>query len=141
MQTKDAGSTKLLDDPTMNPGDDTYFAAAKEGRLLLKRCTSCGKVHHYPREICPFCWSGQVEWVQASGLGTVYTFSVMRRGAPYCIAYVTLEEGPRMMSNIVDCDYDAVQIGSKVRVVFKPTEGGWAIPMFTPQASESGEGP
>ena len=68
----------------------------------------------------------------ASGRGTVYTFSVTRRAGPipFAIAYVTLEEGPTMMTNLVDCDLDAVRIGDKVQVVFKPTDGGPPVPMF-----------
>ena len=136
MQTNDEAK---LADPAMNPGDEAYFAAAKEGRLLLKRCSACGKTHHYPRAICPFCWSDNVEWVEASGLGTIYPYSVTRRGEQYCIAYVTLQEGPTLMSNIVDCDLDRIRIGDTVRVVFKPTEGGWAIPMFSTDATGAGQ--
>ena len=68
--------------------------------------------------------------------GVIYTFSVTRRGAgaPYCIAYVTLDEGPTLMTNIVDADLDAVRIGQRVQVVFKKSEGGSSIPMFTPLA-------
>jgi uncharacterized protein len=130
MEKKDDATGKLAD-PVMNPGDEIYFAAAKEGRLLVKRCPNCGKSHHYPRAMCPFCWSDAVEWTEASGKGTIYTYSIMRRGTPYCIAYVGLQEGPRIMSNIVDCDLEKIRIGQQVQVVFKPTEGGWAIPMFT----------
>jgi len=138
MKANDDTGIKLLEDPAMNPGDEAYFAAAKEGRLLLKHCEACGKTHHYPRAICPFCWSDKVQWKEASGLATVYTYSVTRRGSPYCIAYVTLEEGPTMMSNIVDCDLDKIRIGDRVRVTFKPTEGGWAIPMFTRDGAAAG---
>jgi hypothetical protein len=131
---KQSAQAPAISDPAMNPGDETYFAAAKEGRLLVRRCTACGKAHHYPRAICPFCWSDALEWIEAGGDGTIYTCSVTRRGAgaPYCIAYVTLDEGPTMMTNIVDCDLDEVRVGDRVRVVFKPTESGWAMPMFQP---------
>nr|WP_231755467.1 Zn-ribbon domain-containing OB-fold protein [Bordetella sp. N] len=124
-------NAKLLPDPAMNPGDEAYFEAAKEGRLLVKQCRGCDKVHHYPRALCPFCWSEDVEWLDASGMGEIYTYSIMRRGESYCIAYVRLLEGPTIMTNIVDCDLDTVRIGDAVRVVFKPTESGGAIPMFT----------
>lgn len=72
--------------------------------------------------------------MEAKGSGTIYTCSVLRRGVPepYCIAYVTLEEGVSMLTNIVDCDLDAVRIGQKVKVVFKPSESGAPVPMFTP---------
>ena len=69
----------------------------------------------------------------ASGRGTIYSYSVMRRvPVPYAIGYVTLEEGVTMMTNIVDCDLDAIRIGQRVKVVFKPTDGGPPVPMFTP---------
>ena len=125
---------RKISDPLLNPGDEPYFAAAAQGRLVVKSCTSCGKPHHYPRALCPFCWSTDVAWTDTRGTGTIYTFSVTRRGAgaPYCIAYVTLDEGPVMLSNIVDTDLDAVRIGQRVRVVFKPSAGGMSIPMFTP---------
>jgi len=121
-------------DPALNPGDEPYFAAAKEGKLVIKKCSGCGKHHHYPRALCPFCFSDKVEWVQAKGTGVIYTYSVTRRGGPtpYCIAYVTLDEGPKMMTNIVDCDLDAIKVGQKVKVSFKKTEGDFAIPVFVP---------
>ena len=110
-----------------------FFDAAAQGRLTIKRCAGCRQFHHYPRTLCPFCGSDRTEWVTASGRGTIYSFSVMRRvPVPYAIAYVTLEEGVTMMTNIVDCDLDALRIGQTVRVVFKPTEGGPPVPMFTP---------
>jgi uncharacterized OB-fold protein len=75
--------------------------------------------------------------VDAKGTGEIYTFSVTRRGggAPYCIAYVKLHEGPTMLTNIVDTDLDALRIGQTVKVVFARSEGGTAIPMFTPDGS------
>ena len=130
---------RKISDPSLNPGDEPYFAAAAEGRLLLKKCQACGEAHHFPRSLCPFCWSAEVDWREASGKGVIYTYSVTRRGAgaPYCIAYVTLDEGPTMMTNIVDADLDAVRVGQRVQVVFKKSEGGAAIPMFTPMAADA----
>ena len=120
--------------PSVNPENKAFFDAALQGKLLIKKCTACGEFHHYPRSICPHCFSDKTEWRDAKGTGTVYTCSVLRRGVPepYCIAYVTLDEGVSLLSNIVDCDLDAVKIGMKVKVVFKPTDGGAAVPMFTP---------
>ena len=125
---------RKIRDPAMNPGDQPYFDGAAAGKLMLKKCNGCGEVHHYPRALCPFCWSDKVEWVQAKGTGEIYTYSVTRRGGPtpYCIAYVTLDEGVKMMTNIVDCDLDAIRIGQKVKVVFKKSENGTSVPMFTP---------
>ena len=120
--------------PQPNAENKPYFDAAAEGRLLIKRCAACGELHFYPRAICPFCFSDRTEWRPAAGRGTIYTYSVMRRGVPvsYAIAYVTLEEGVTMLTNIVDCDFDSIRIGQPVRVVFKPTDGGPPVPMFTP---------
>jgi len=125
---------RKISDPAMNPGDEPYFAAAAEGRLMLKTCAACHETHHYPRSLCPFCWSPDVAWSEAQGSGVIYTFSITRRGAgaPYCIAYVTLDEGPTMLTNVVDVDLDSVRIGQRVQVVFKKSEGGVSIPMFTP---------
>ncbi|HEY2539743.1 MAG TPA: OB-fold domain-containing protein, partial [Stellaceae bacterium] len=92
-----------------------------------------GKAHYYPRALCPFCFSDQTELQQASGNGVIYTYSVMRRTpVPYAIGYVTLAEGPTIMTNIVDCDLDQIRIGQPVRLVFKPSDGGPPVPMFTP---------
>ena len=119
--------------PPSNPEIQPFFDAAATGKLVVKRCAACGQFHHYPRAICPFCGSDRTEWAEASGRGTVYSFSVLRRASPpYAIAYVTLAEGPTMLTNIVDCDLDAIRVGQAVRVVFTPTEGGPPVPMFTP---------
>jgi uncharacterized protein len=118
--------------PTANPETEPFWAAAREGRFVLRACKSCGKTHWYPRAICPFC-DGETEWRDASGDATIYAYSVMRRvPEPYAIAYVTLKEGPTMLTNLVDCDFDALKIGQAVKVVFKPSEGGPPVPMFRP---------
>jgi uncharacterized OB-fold protein len=119
--------------PTPFPETTAYWEAASRGKLLLKYCAGCGEYHFYPRVLCPFCFSDKTEWREATGTGTIYSFSVTRRAeVPYAIAYVTLAEGPTMMSNIVDCDLERVSIGQRVRLVFKPSENGQAIPCFTP---------
>ena len=124
--------------PRVLPESQPYWTAADEGRLLVKRCTACGEFHHYPRDICPHCLSADTEWLQAAGTGTVYSFSTMGQGeAAYTMAFVTLDEGVTMMTNLVDCDPAAIATGQKVRVVFKPSEGGHAVPMFTPEEASS----
>ncbi len=126
---------RKISDPVLNPGDENYFNAAGEGRLLLKSCRACGEIHHYPRSLCPFCWSADLEWMDSVGTGQIYTYSVTRRGAgaPYCIAYVTLDEGPVVLTNIVGVDLDTVRIGQRVKVLFRTSEGGMSVPMFTPE--------
>ena len=125
---------RKLGDPLANVGDEKYFEAAGQGKLLLKKCADCGQVHYFPRGICPFCFSSKVDWIEAKGTGTIYSYSVTRRAGPipYCIAYVTLDEGVTMMTNIVDCDLDTVKIGQKVKLTFKPSGNGTPIAMFAP---------
>jgi len=128
-----AGPERKIAAPAVTPETQPFWEAATAGRLLVKRCTACGESHHYPRPLCPFCGSDRTEWREASGRGSVYSYSVMRRApVPYALAYVTLDEGVTMMTNIVDCDLDAIRIGQSVRVVFKATEDGPPVPMFTP---------
>ena len=113
---------------------EPFFTAAKRGVLRLRRCNACSKPHWYPRPVCPFC-TGDTEWVDAAGTGTIYSVSVTRRAGalPYAIAYVALDEGVTMLTNIVDCDLDALAIGQRVKVCFKPTDdGGGTVAMFTP---------
>jgi len=118
--------------PPINPENKPFFDAARESKLLLGKCSSCGGLHYYPRAICPFCSNEKVQWVEAKGKGTLYSYSVMRRvPEPYAIAYVTLDEGVTMLTNMVDCDLDRLRIGDAVRLVFKAAEGGEMIPMFT----------
>ncbi len=125
---------RKIRDPALNPGDEPYFKAAGEGKLMLMKCKDCGKVHHYPRAICPHCFSQNLEWVQAKGTGEVYTFSVTRRGTPtpFAIGYVKLDEGVSLMTNIINCDLDTIQCGQKVKVCFVKSENGTAVPMFEP---------
>jgi uncharacterized OB-fold protein len=125
---------RKMRDTAMNPGDQEYFDAAAAGKLMLKKCGDCGEHHHFPRALCPFCFSEKVQWVQAKGTGEIYSYSVSRRAGPivYCIAYVTLDEGVTMLTNIVDCDLDTVKVGQKVKVTFKTTEGGVSMPVFAP---------
>ena len=124
---------RKLEAPDQSPETKPYWAAAAKGRLLIKKCNACGEPHFYPRSICPFCFSEHTTWIEASGKGTIYSYSVMRRApVPYVVAYVTLTEGPTMITNIVDCDPNAVKIGQAVRVTFKPSDGGPPLPMFTP---------
>jgi uncharacterized OB-fold protein len=128
-----AANERKIPAPVPNVETQAFWDAARNGRFLIRRCTACGKAHWYPRAICPFCASDATEWADGAGTGTIYSYSVMRRvPEPYAVAYVTLQEGPTMLTNIVDCDLDRLAIGQAVTVVFKPTEGGPPVPMFKP---------
>jgi uncharacterized OB-fold protein len=128
-----SAAARTIPAPPVSPETKPFWDAAAAGTLLLKRCETCGEPHYYPRASCPFCGSDRTSWLPASGRGTIYSYSVFRRAAvPYAIAYVTLEEGPTMLTNIVDGDLDAIRIGQRVSVRFVSTEGGPPVPMFAP---------
>ncbi len=128
--------------PFVLPEVKPYWDGTAEGKLLLPKCLDCGSFIWFPRPFCPECASTRVEWIPASGRGTVYSFTVNRRGVAdmsayrnagvYVLAYVELEEGPRIMTNIVDCDPDSVRIGQKVELVFHNTGEGTALSRFRP---------
>ncbi len=126
---------RKIPNPRRDPESAPYWAAAERGVLLLKRCRACGKPHYFPRPLCPFCMSADTEWVEAKGGSRkIYSFSVLRRAAPpYALAYVTLDEGVRVLTNIVDCDFDALRIGQRVSLAFQRSENGSPIAMFTPE--------
>ncbi len=116
-----------------------FWDGCAEGRLVLPRCDRCHELIWYPRRFCPLCAGTEVSWGEVSGRGTVYSFTVLRRGdgpfrdaAPYVLAYVELDEGPRVLTNVVGTDPDAVAVGQPVRVVFDPAGDGDALPRFTP---------
>jgi uncharacterized OB-fold protein len=125
--------------PSPNPETAEFWSATAEGKLLLKQCASCSTYLWFPKSICPNCRSTETRWVQAAGTGVVYSYTVSRRGegpyrevAPYVLAYVELDEGPRLITNIVGVDVDSVRIGDRVRVAFDDTGEGNALIRFTP---------
>ena len=124
---------RLIPAPLINPESARFYDAAREGVLLVGKCQECGQFHFYPRALCPHCFSDRTEWVPAKGSGVIYTYSTLHRGVPvpYTIAYVTLDEGVSMMTNLVDCDPATLEIGARVKVVFKLAEDGTPVPMFT----------
>jgi uncharacterized OB-fold protein len=117
--------------PQTNPETKPFWDAAAQGRFLIGRCNHCGKAHYYPRSLCPFCL-GAASMEEASGEGEIYTVSVTYRGAPepYAIGYVTLDEGPRILTNFIDCNLETLAIGQRVRIKWIETEGA-PLPMFT----------
>ncbi|MGF1599380.1 MAG: Zn-ribbon domain-containing OB-fold protein [Acidimicrobiales bacterium] len=125
--------------PRTNEDSAPFWAATAEGRFTLQRCGSCDTVVWWPRAVCPICSSFDLSWFDATGEGSVYSYTVVhqsqgrwRDATPYVYAYVELDEGPRVMTNIVDCDPADVAIDSRVRVVWDDTGEGSALPRFTP---------
>jgi uncharacterized OB-fold protein len=126
--------------PPVTSETTPFWDATAEGRLVIPRCDACAAFIWYPRLRCPACGSTDVSWVKASGRGTVYSHTTTMKGqgayrgaGPYVLAYVELDEGPRMMTNIVGCDPDDVSVGQAVEVVFDATGEGPALPRFRPR--------
>lgn len=120
--------------PSVTAETKNFWALANDGQLTVPQCRACGKFHWYPRANCPFCSSDQIELKPAKGSGTIYSYSVSRRGkdSSYTIAYVTLDEGVTMMTNIVGGDPSKLAIGQPVRVTMVESEDGQRVPMFEP---------
>jgi uncharacterized OB-fold protein len=127
-----------------------YWQAAARGHLLLRRCAACDRAHHYPREFCPHCWSEAVTWEQATGRATLYTWSTVHRNdlppfgarVPYVAAVVDLEEGPRMMTEVVGCEEGALRVGMGLEVGFRAVGEGAEevmVPVFRPVRDRKSE--
>ncbi|WBU53918.1 Zn-ribbon domain-containing OB-fold protein [Paracoccus sp. SCSIO 75233] len=136
--------TDQLPKPVLNGDSEIYWTGAVEGKLLLRQCKDCGKLHFMPRHICPNCWSEDLEWIPASGRGKIHSFTVIRRASdpafvslcPYVVALIDLEEGPRMMANILGENALDAAIGTDVEVMFEDRGDGAVVPQF--QLAEAG---
>lgn len=127
---------------------EPFWEACRQGRLVFLKCGECGSLLPYARVICPDCGGTALQWQPVSGRGRVYSFSVIRRPAgpefrpyaPYVLALIELEEGVRMMSWVVGCPPEQVQVDMPVQVVFRDL-GGWpAVPCFAPAQVAAVEG-
>ena len=115
------------------PENLPFWEAARSHKLVLPMCGDCDRCHWYPRTICPLCGSPNISWTPSPGTGTVHSFSIQRRSAAKIVlAYVQLDEGPVLMTNIVYCAFEEVVIGMKVQVKFLRTEEGRHAPFFAP---------
>jgi len=123
--------------PRVTDMNQLYFEGCAKGELRLRRCGSCHALFRFAHEWCPKCWSLELGWIRASGLGKVSHFSVVHQPpsdafeTPYVLALIELDEGVRMMSN-VKCEPDTVRIGLPVRVTFEQ-RGQVSLPMFVPR--------
>lgn len=126
--------TRKLPAPAITVESQPFWDGCAAGKFLIKRCKDCGEPHFYPRALCPFCFSANTVWEESKGAGVIYTFSVMRHNTkePYAIGYVTLDEGPSLLTNFVDCDFSQLKIGMRVKALFQPTENGAPVPVFGP---------
>ena len=126
--------------PRLDEESRGFWEAARRHELVVQRCRSCGAFRYHPRAVCPACLSDDTEWVRASGRGEIYTFTVTRQNqapafaarVPYVLAYVLLDEGVQVLTNIVDCDPEAVRIGMSVEVTFEDLNDEISLPVFRP---------
>jgi len=134
--------------PVPTPETQPYWDGAAVGELRIQRCLDCGVAYFYPRPLCPSCGSDQVEWFTASGRATLYSYVINHRpapgfeaDAPYAIAVVQLEEGPRMMTNLVGVDPtpEALELDMALQVAFEQ-RGDVSLPVFGPAAAGNAEG-
>ena len=121
-----------------------YWEATTQKRLVIQRCAKCGVYVWCPRPACTECGSEQLEWTSVSGRGTVFSFTIIRqviaRGAaafekeiPYIVAWIDLEEGPRLCSNVVECSLERITIGMPVEVIFDEASSEIVLPKFRPR--------
>jgi len=128
--------------PVPSPMRDTqpYWDGLNEGKLLIQKCGSCGKLRHYPRPLCDACHSFEVEWVAASGRGTIHSWTVthhpfnigFKRELPYALATVELAEGVRMQAQLRDLPHDRIKSGLAVALRFERAKEGLTLPYFVP---------
>lgn len=138
-----ASAAPRFDLPTIEDETRPFWDTLREGRLMIARCGACGKVHYYPRPMCPSCWSEDVSLVEVTGRGTLYTWSTVyvndlppfNTKVPYVAAQVDLEEGVRLTTMVVDAAPQDLEIGMKLQVVFEAISDDVTIPVFAPARS------
>lgn len=131
------GMTRPL--PVVDNDSKIFWEGCQQGKLLIQQCQSCSQHIFYPRILCPHCGGDDVNWIEASGVGTIYSYTIARRAGgpafknnlPYSIALVELKEGVRMMANIIHTNIEEIHCDQEVRVVFEKV-GDMTLPMFTP---------
>lgn len=138
MSTQSAGAA-TRPDPIVSRDSAFFWEGARRGELLAQACATCGALRHPPRPMCPRCHSVERKEVRLSGRGVVYSWIVPRHPAPVgfaeppVVALVELEEGIRLVSNVVGAAPGEVRQGLPVEVEFAPTRGGKAVPVFRPR--------
>ena len=127
--------------PQPTPETKPYWDGMKRHELHIQRCQDCHKAYFYPRPFCPFCFSGNVEWFQASGKAKLHTYEIIHRApdafkadAPYVLAVAELEEGPRMLTNVVGIEPDPskLPIDMPLEIVYEDVSDEITLPKFRP---------
>jgi uncharacterized OB-fold protein len=124
--------------PIPDAESEAFWSGTLEGKLLVQECSVCGQRQLYGRSLCTNCHSASLSWIEASGKGTIYSRTIIRQNPsrsfkhliPFVVALIDLDDGPRMMSNVVGTPAEEVNIGDRVRVTFEPVSDTAALPMF-----------
>jgi uncharacterized OB-fold protein len=130
--------------PLLNDDNHFFWEAARAGRLVAQRCQRCGRFRHPPRPMCPECHSLEFEIIDLAGDGVVYSYAILHHPQnpafeyPVLAALIDLEEGVRILSNLVDVDPRGISIGMAVTVDFRPTRHEGAVPVFKPKETADG---
>jgi uncharacterized protein len=128
--------------PILTEDNHAFWDAAREGRLVTQRCTGCGRLQHPPRPMCPSCHGLELEVVELAGTGVVYSYSILHHPQhpsfdyPVVAALIDLDEGVRILSNLVDVPPEDVRVGMPVEVRFVPTRDEMAVPVFAPRGGD-----
>jgi len=131
--------------PLLTKLSKAFYEGCKENKLLYQQCKDCGEVVFFPKELCSNCMSHNLEWLESRGKGKLYTFTVTYAGAPpaftadgpYVLAIIEMDEGFRLMSNVVDCDFTKLSCNMPVEVVFDPVTPEITLPKFRPVEREA----
>lgn len=127
--------------PLVTDDNAVFWEAARDGRLVAQRCATCGRLRHPPRPMCPECRSLEVESVELSGRGTVHSYAILHHPRhpafeyPVLVVLVDLDEGVRVVSNLVGVDPSEVRIGLTVDVEFERRGDDWSVPVFRPSSA------
>jgi uncharacterized OB-fold protein len=127
--------------PVVTEDSEPFWSAANRGELVVQRCSGCGRLHHPPRPMCPTCRSTAHEWIPSAGAGTIYSFALLHHpqhpafSYPVVAVLVDLDEGVRLVSNLVDVEPADLVIGMPVEVTFVPTANDMAVPVFRPRST------
>lgn len=117
-----------------------YWESANQNKFVIQKCKDCGEYNFMPRMVCPNCFSDQLEWVEAAGKGKVYSYSIVLNNAPtafasdvpFVLAIIQLAEGPKMVSNIIDVDFEKIQCDMDVEITFERLNEDINLPKWKP---------
>jgi uncharacterized OB-fold protein len=125
--------------PIPTPFTDPFWEATRAGRLVIQRCSACGEWRWPPQPACPECWSDAFAWTDTAGTGSIYSYTVISRPvdrdrfpARYVLGVVELDEGPRLLTNLVDCTEAQLAIGTRVQVRFQALDDEFTVYPFAP---------